>query len=463
MISEGRQQSPFPALIRSVISLLGAVDWVLLAATAFLLWVGLLTLSYTASGAASSEFHDKQAEFLYAGALAAVIFWRIPYRFWTNKFVLPILYVVNIALLVAVMVAGHSALGAQRWLSLGPIKLQPSEIAKLVVIFTLSSWLAWRPIKSFWDNFLCVAIIAAPAFLVFKQPDLGTSLVFGAVFLGMTFWAGASICDLLILGSPVITLILNAIDTPMLAWIYRGVPMGTDLTGVAPTGYEGYIWLGFLAFLGVFLALFWRRRNFNVFLRLFLICCILAANFAAAHERPKLWNVLKPYQQKRLTSFVNPYSDPRGSGYHILQSLIAIGSGGVSGTGLGKGNQTQGAFIPERHTDFIFAVVGEELGFKTCLLVILSYFLISVRAILIAFQSREEPVGSLMAIGIMCMFVFHAFLNMGMTMGIMPVAGVPLPFLSYGGTALIIDLVAIGLLMSVRTFNPPPKKKDNWW
>jgi rod shape determining protein RodA len=186
-------------------------------------------------------------------------------------------------------------------------------------------------------------------------------------------------------------------------------------------------------------------------------------NLAAADARPKLWNVLKPYQQKRLTSFVNPYSDPRGSGYHILQSLIAIGSGGVTGTGLGKGNQTQGNFIPERHTDFIFAVVGEELGFKTCILVILSYFLICVRAIFIAFQSREEPVGSLMCIGIMCMFVFHAFLNIGMTMGIMPVAGVPLPFLSYGGTALIIDLVAIGLLMSVRTFNPPAKKKDNWW
>ena len=458
MISEGRQTSPIPALFRSVISLLGSVDWLLLAATGFLLYVGLLTLTTT-----GSEFHDKQQEFLIAGSLAAVVFWRIPYRFWTNKYVLPVLYVVNIGLLLAVMVAGHSALGAQRWLSLGPIKLQPSEIAKLVVIFTLSSWLAWRPIKKFWDNFLAIIIIAVPAVLVFKQPDLGTSLVFGAVFLGTVFWAGASLCDLLILASPVVTLILNAVDRPLLAWIYHNVPMGTDLTDIPLTGYEGYIWLGFLAFLGVFLAIFWRHKDFNVFVRLFLISCILAVNLVAADARPKLWNVLKPYQQKRLTSFVNPYSDPRGSGYHILQSLIAIGSGGVTGTGLGKGNQTQGNFIPERHTDFIFAVVGEELGFKTCILVILAYFMICLRAILIAFQSREEPVGSLMCIGIMCMFVFHAFLNIGMTMGIMPVAGVPLPFLSYGGTALIIDLVAIGLLMSVRTYNPPPKKKDNWW
>ena len=433
------------------------MDWILLAATVFLLKIGLMTLEHQ-----GVTFFNKQSDFLYAGIVAALIFWRVPYKFWTHPIVLPILYVVNIGLLVAVMVAGHAALGAQRWLALGPITLQPSEIAKLVVIFTLSTWLAWRPIRSFWDNFIAIAIIAIPAFLVFKQPDLGTSLTFGAVFLGMTFWAGATFGDLLILASPIFTLILNAIDKPMLAWIYKGVPMGTDISTLPATGMEGAIWLGFLVVLGVFLAVFWRRRDFNVWLRLLLITGILVANFAIAEMRPQLWNVLKPYQQKRLTSFVNPYSDPRGSGYHILQSLIAIGSGGVNGNGLGKGNQSQGAFIPERHTDFIFAVVGEELGFKYSLSVIIAYFLICVRAIFIAFQARDEPRGSLMAIGIMCMFLFHAFLNMGMTMGIMPVAGVPLPFLSYGGTALIIDMVAIGLLMSVRTLNPP-QKKDNWW
>ena len=168
--------------------------------------------------------------------------------------------------------------------------------------------------------------------------------------------------------------------------------------------------------------------------------------------------MLKEYQQKRLTSFVNPYDDPRGSGYHILQSLIAIGSGGIQGTGLGKGNQTQGAFIPERHTDFIFAVLGEELGFRVAFLVVLAYAIICVRALAIAYQSRGDPTGSVMAIGIMCLFLFHVFLNIGMTIGIMPVAGVPLPFLSYGGTALLVDLVAIGLLQSIRLYNPKPKE-----
>ncbi|MBX9691018.1 MAG: FtsW/RodA/SpoVE family cell cycle protein, partial [Cyanobacteria bacterium] len=177
--------------------------------------------------------------------------------------------------------------------------------------------------------------------------------------------------------------------------------------------------------------------------------------------RPELWGHLKDYQQKRLTSFVNPYSDPRGSGYHILQSLIAIGSGGATGTGLGKGNQSQGAFIPERHTDFIFAVVGEELGFKVSILVVVAYMVICIRGLVIAFNCRGDPVGSSMAIGFMCMFIFHSFINMGMTMGMMPVTGVPLPFLSYGGTALIVDLVTVGLLLSVHRYNPPPKK-DAW-
>src|SRR2546430_15197314 len=125
------------------------------------------------------------------GAAAAFVFWRIPYLFWAHKFVLPVVYVINLGLLLAVMVKGHSALGAQRWLALGPITLQPSEIAKLVVIFTLSAWLGRRPINSFFDCFKTIALIAVPAILVFKQPDLGTSLTFGAVYIGMIFWAGA--------------------------------------------------------------------------------------------------------------------------------------------------------------------------------------------------------------------------------------------------------------------------------
>jgi rod shape determining protein RodA len=346
-----------------------------------------------------------------------------------------LVYVINLGLLLAVMIKGHAAQGAQRWLALGPITLQPSEIAKLVVIFTLAAWLGARPIRKFSDIFLAILLMLPPAVLVFKQPDLGTSLTFGAVFLGMTYWAGATLTDLLILLSPLVSLILNATNQ---MW-----------------------WLAFVGILGLWLLLFWRRKEWRLPIRLALIVVILLTNFGAGELRPRLWGLLKEYQQKRLTSFVNPYEDPRGSGYHILQSLIAIGSGGLTGTGLGKGNQSQGAFIPERHTDFIFAVVGEELGFKITALVIAAYSLICLRALSAARQCKDDLAASSMAIGLMCLFLFHVFLNVGMTMGIMPVAGVPLPFLSYGGTAVLVDLFAIGLLQSIQFANP--KQLENKW
>ena len=369
-------------------------------------------------------FFDKQVEFLAAGVVLLITFSLIPYTFWTKKGIVVIIYLINLALLLAVMLKGHSAQGAQRWLALGPLTLQPSEIAKIVAIFTLAAWLGKRPIRSFFDLFKLMAIIVPPAILVFKQPDLGTSLTFQALFLGTSFWAGATFSDLLILVSPVISLILNAVDH---TW-----------------------WLAFIGGLAIWLLLIWRRRDWSLLIRIMLIVVIIGINFGAGVARPHLWGLLKEYQQKRLTSFVNPYDDPRGSGYHILQSLIAIGSGGLPGTGLGKGNQSQGAFIPERHTDFIFAVIGEELGFKISALVIVAYAILCFRALAIARSSREDPTGSTMAIGIMSMFLFHVFLNVGMTMGIMPVAGVPLPFLSYGGTALLVDCILIGLLQSIR-------------
>jgi len=415
--------------LRNLLRLAAEIDWWLAGATAFLVAVGLVTLKGAGQG---GLFYEKQLEFIVAGLAALVMFWRVPYFFWTQKAVVPVVYAANLLLLLAVMVKGHTALGAQRWLSLGPVTLQPSEIAKIVVIFTLAAWFRGRPIRGFLDIFKALAIMLPPAVLVFKQPDLGTSLTFAAMFLAMSFWAGATACDILVLLSPVVSLILNAVSLES--------------------------WLIFILFAGTWLVVTWRRRTWSLPVRLLMCAAVVAACFGAGELRPHVWGMLKEYQQKRLTSFVNPYDDPRGSGYHILQSLIAIGSGGVSGAGLGRGNQSQGAFIPERHTDFIFAVIGEELGFRVSLLVILAYAVICVRALVIAYHSREEPAGSFVAIGLMAMFLFHVFLNVGMTMGIMPVAGVPLPFLSYGGTALVVDLIGIGLLMSIRSLNPAPEK-----
>lgn len=426
------QASPLAYYVRLISDKLSGIDFLLLGATSFLVYVGLNILHYSQQ---TAGYYDKQLEFMWAGVALLLIFSRIPYKLWTHKYVVPVIYVANLGLLLAVMIKGHAAQGAQRWLSLGPITLQPSEIAKPIVIFSLAAFLGRRPIRNFWDIFLVIGIMLPPAVLVFKQPDLGTSLTFGALFFGMSYWAGATLTDVLVLVSPLVSLVLNAVSVEY--------------------------WKYFMGGLFVILLLFWRRRNFHFLVRVLLICIVVGANYGAGIARPKLWGLLKEYQQKRLTSFVNPYEDPRGSGYHILQSLIAIGSGGIQGTGLGKGNQTQGAFIPERHTDFIFAVLGEEMGFKTAVLVVFAYMIICVRGLMIAHQSRGDPVGSVMAIGLMCMFLFHVFLNIGMTIGIMPVAGVPLPFLSYGGTALLVDLVAIGLLQSIKLHNPVVKR-DSW-
>jgi rod shape determining protein RodA len=413
--------SPIFSSARSALQLLGRIDWWLVGSTAILVSVGLSVLRWSQP---TLFFFDKQFEFLCVGVILLITFSLIPYTFWTKKGIVAAIYLINLVLLLAVMIKGHSAQGAQRWLTLGPLTLQPSEVAKIVVIFTLASWLGTRPIRSFFDLFKLMVIIAPPALLVFKQPDLGTSLTFQALFLGTTYWAGATVSDLLILISPVISLIFNAVDHQ---W-----------------------WLIFLGLLFLWLLAFWRRKDWSFLIRILLIIMVIGANYGAGLARPHLWGLLKEYQQKRLTSFVNPYDDPQGSGYHILQSLIAIGSGGLSGTGLAKGNQSQGSFIPERHTDFIFAVIGEELGFKISVLVILAYAFICFRALSTARQSKEDLTGGIMAIGIMSMFLFHVFLNVGMTMGIMPVAGVPLPFLSYGGTALLVDCILIGLLQSIQ-------------
>ncbi|MBZ0189865.1 MAG: rod shape-determining protein RodA [Candidatus Obscuribacterales bacterium] len=431
-MNSSTSSNSYDEIVKFFSRLTAGIDIWLLAATGFLIYTGLTVLRYSEL---TYGYYEKQLDFFWAGLALMVIFSRIPYRFWVKKWVIPIIYLGNLGLLLAVMLKGHAAQGAQRWLSLGPITLQPSELSKIVVIFTLAAWLKYFPIRSFWDIFKLAAITLPPAFLVFKQPDLGTSLTFAAVFMGMSFWMGATIADIVVLTSPGLALVLSAANTQ---W-----------------------WLYFIGGLGVFLLIFWRVKDWNIFVRIILIAGVLAVNYAAGDARPHLWGHLKEYQQKRLTSFVNPYADPRGSGYHILQSLIAIGSGGPVGKGLGQGEQSQGAFIPERHTDFIFAVVGEELGFKISALVVLAYATICIRALIIAFACRGDPSGSAMAIGLMCMFVFHSFVNMGMTMGIMPVTGVPLPFLSYGGTALLVDLVAVGILQSIYLHIPKPKK-DAW-
>ncbi len=282
------------------------------------------------------------------------------------------LYIFNLIMLVAVMVLGQSALGAQRWIQIGPITLQPSEFSKIIMIISLAAILEDKigKLNTFKDLLPVAAYLGVPFLLVLKQPDLGTSLVFLAIFVAMIFAAG--------------------VNLRLLAMIFGA--------GIA---------------------------------------CL-----------PVLWHFLKDYQKMRIMVFMNPNVDPLGSGYHIIQSKIAIGSGMFFGKGLFGGTQSQLNFLPENHTDFIFAVVGEELGFVGASILLILYLILLYRGVKIA-REASDNFGMLLAVGISAMLAFHVLVNVGMTTGIMPVTGIPLPLMSYGVSSLTTNMMSIGILLNI--------------
>lgn len=317
------------------------------------------------------DFILKQGIFLVLGIIISGFTLKYDYRIlykWA-----PTLFVINALSLIVVKFAGTSALGAQRWIQIGSFTLQPSEFAKLFMIICLARLLSNRKQEyKTWRSLLPVAgLMTLPTFLIFIQPDLGTSLVFCAITLGMLYICGLSI-----------KLVKQAL---------------IGLLVISPI-----VW------------------------------------FFVLHE----------YQKMRLLVLFNPNVDPYGSGYHVIQSKISIGSGGFIGQGLFSGTQSQLDFLPENHTDFIFSVIGEELGFVGSIFVIFLYFLLLYRTLVIA-KSSEDIFGSLLACGIFSMWLFQVFINVGMTLGIMPVTGIPLPFMSYGGSALLMNLFCVGILMNV--------------
>lgn len=302
------------------------------------------------------------------------------------------IYGFNIALLLAVFVFGSSAKGAQRWIPVtAGFKIQPSEFAKIFIILTFADFLAKRQgkLNRFRDFIPPFLYVAVPMALIFKQPDLGTTLVFAAIFVGMMFIAGAN------------------------PWKFGGLLAG----GLLIVAFV--LWLHFSTDLPGFLK------------------------FAEGLPLP-----FQDYQLKRLTIFLDPMSDTSGDGYHIIQSIWAIGSGGLWGKGYRGGTQAQLNFLPEHHTDFIFSVVGEEFGFIGTITLLFLFAMFLLRAINIASKSQDSY-GMLVGTGIVSMFIFHILVNVGMTSGIMPVTGIPLPFISYGGSAMLTNMIAVGLLLSI--------------
>ena len=368
-----------PSLYRRSLPLVQGFDG-LLAFAVFLLACAGLLIMYSSGYDHGTRFADHGRNMAIAGAIMFVVAQVPPQRLMI--FAVP-LYVVGVALLVAVLVFGITKKGARRWLNVGVV-IQPSEILKIAMPLMLAWWFQKREgqLRPF-DFIAGLVLLAVPVGLIMKQPDLGTALLVMAAGLAVIFFA-------------------------VLSWKLILPPV-------------------LLAVAGIFLIVWFEPQ----------LC--------ADGMR---WPVLHDYQQQRICTLLDPTRDPLGKGFHIIQGMIAIGSGGLFGKGFMAGTQTHLEFIPERTTDFIFAAFSEEFGLLGNVLLITGFFFLIVRGLAIAIDA-PTLFSRLLAGALTMIFFTYAFVNMGMVSGILPVVGVPLPFISYGGTAMVTLGLAIGMLMSI--------------
>ena len=328
-------------------------------------------------------------------------------------------YALSIAMLVLLLFIGKgagTAASTKSWLAIGGFRIgQPSELAKITVVLALAKVLSTfkEPPKSLLELWKPALVVGVPWVLIMKQPDLGTGIVFVGFAFAMLFWSGVSWPLLVLVASPVVSLILAFSVKLWGAWFLLLIAL---VLWYKPYLYEG-----------IFLAV---------------------TNVVFGVVSPIIWERLAPYQQKRLLVFLNPEIDRRAAGYHVLQSQIAIGSGGMFGRGFTQGPQKRLAFLPAQHTDFIFAVVGEELGFIGVLLAFTLFLLLFLRVTKIA-ERANDSFSSLVAFGLLASWFVHVLVNVGMTLNLMPITGIPLPFFSYGGSFMLASWLAIGILVRI--------------
>ena len=397
-------------------------DWFFIGVTLTLMTIGVF-LVYSATFNEEMVFYDthwfRQIIYFFTGVAIAVglVFVKID---WLKRAAVPS-YVIALLLLLFVLVFAGDVKGAGRWIDLKVIKLQPSEFAKIAYLITISYWLSKHPVslhdlKSF---AVPLGLFIVPFGLVLKQPDLSTALVFTAVTLVGFFFAGLTFTDMFLLVSPVLSVLFSHSQSMVLQVLWGALICLVVLSVI-------------------------RRRLSKKFSGV-----IIATNILAGYASSMVWNMLEPHQQKRVNTFLDPMSDPLGDGYQVLQSLTAIGSGGIGGKGFGNGSQTNLSFLPEEHTDFIFSVLGEQFGFVGCAAVLGLFALFLWRASSIC-KTNDDAFVTIVTMGACTIFLFHITVNIAMTIGLMPVTGLPLPFLSYGGSFALVCMFLVGLLMCLR-------------
>ncbi len=400
--------------------MLGKLDRPLAAVTLALTVYGILIL-YSAgqTDVPTSVAHiwQRQVAWLAISAVGAGLVMRVSPRLL--EWFAPAGYAAGIFLLLLTLAIGTgagTAASSHAWIAIGGIRVgQPSEVVKLLVVLMLARYLAARrgPPATMRELLVPCLMAGVPALLVAVEPDLGSALVFAGILFAMLFWAGVRVPLLVLLASPIASLVL---------------------------AFSPWTWGAWILVLGV-LLLIWRPFVWEGL-------AVLGANVVTGILARPLWGRLAAYQQHRFLAFLNPDLDPRATGWHIIQSKIAIGSGGWLGKGFTMGSQKRLAFLPAQHTDFIFSVVGEELGLVGVLVALTLFFLLLAILIRVARRS-PDPFGSLVTFGIGGMLFGHIFENIGMTANVMPITGIPLPFFSYGGSFLLACYVAVGLAMRV--------------
>jgi rod shape determining protein RodA len=384
-------------------------DYVLVASAALVVAAGLAAV-YSASSAMDEEsLFTRQILSTVLGAGVFVLGMRISLRLLDE--LAPILFAATCLLLVVTIFAGTGPAG--RWLIVGPFRIQPSEIAKVAIILLAARWLSTiRTGSGKYSEGVLLLVLATAVVLTWLQPDLGTAVSMCIIVLGMFYWAGYGLSWIFLLLSP----LLAAISSIHI--VYWVIFTSMLCAALVRRHASPRMWAGFLA-----------------------------GNTVIAALTPWAWNLLRPYQQARLTTFLNPGADPHGAGWNVIQSEVAVGSGGLFGQGFLHGAQKQLAFLPARHTDFIFPVWAEEFGFVGALLLLSAFFVIIWRVVA-AGRKSLNPFNSLVAAGTAVYFSIHVILNVGMSVGVMPVTGLPLLLVSFGGNHLLMALFLLGLAVN---------------
>ncbi|MFH1612894.1 MAG: rod shape-determining protein RodA [bacterium] len=394
-------------------------NYVLLISVLLLCCIGLILQKSASQREDSENFFLKQLLWMLLGLVFLVIVMNIDYLVLER--LSEIIYIISIFLLIIGF--AFSVAYTHRWIKIGSFSLQPSEVVKLGIILVLSKYMKRKKsqIEDLKDIIVPFLIIFIPTILTAVQPDLSSAIVIMAISLSIIFWTQISLIKFfLIFFFPLMSMIIGILLSQNILFIFI---------------------LGIYFFILFSLVKRIKIEKIDALIILFF-------NIIISIISPLFWMLLKDYQKDRFLSFLNPEKNALGKGYNVIQSKIAIGSGNLCGKGFCKGTQTQLNFLPSHHTDFIFSVLGEEWGFIGVTIVLFLYFIILLESFKIAFKCKDL-FGKLVIFGIVFLWLFHIVANIGMTMGIIPVTGLPLPLLSYGGTFLIINLIMTGLILNI--------------